>query len=45
MLQCPTIETVVVVKHTGIQIEISELSGREIFYERLIEGEPAECEC
>lgn len=44
LLQCPTIETVVVVNHTGSQIEISDLSGREIFYERLIEGEPAECE-
>ena len=45
MLQCPTIETVIVVKHTRSKIEISELSGKEIFYERLIEGEPAECEC
>ena len=45
MLQCPTIETVIVVKHTGSKIDISDLSGREIFYERLIEGEPAECEC
>jgi len=45
MLQCPNIETVVVVKHTGIPIEMSDLSGKEIFYERLIEGEPAECEC
>ncbi len=44
MLQCPTIETVIVVKHTGSPIEISDLSGKEIFYERLIEGEPAECE-
>ncbi len=44
MLQCPTVETVIVVKHTGIPIEISDLSGREIFYETLIEGEPAECE-
>ncbi|MEN6292859.1 MAG: AMP-binding protein, partial [Methanobacterium sp.] len=44
MLQCPTVETVVVVKHTGIPIEMSELSGREIFYETLIEGEPAELE-
>ena len=41
----PTIETVVVVKHTGSEIEVSDLSGKEIFYERLIEGEPAECEC
>lgn len=44
MLQCPTIETVVVVKHTENPIEISDLSGKEIFYERLIEGEPAECD-
>jgi acetyl-CoA synthetase len=45
MLQCPTIETIIVVKHTKSKIEISDLSGREIFYEQLIEGEPAECEC
>ncbi|WP_414468817.1 acetate--CoA ligase [Methanobacterium sp. ACI-7] len=45
MLQCPTVETVIVVKHTGIPIEISDLSGREIFYETLLEGEPGECEC
>ncbi len=44
MLQCPTVETVVVVKHTGNPIEVSELSGKEIFYDQLIEGEPAECE-
>lgn len=44
ILQCPTIETVVVVKHTGSPIEISDLSGREIFYERLIEGESDECD-
>ncbi len=43
MLQCPTIETVVVVKHTESPIEISDLSGKEIFYERLIEGESDEC--
>ena len=43
MLQCPTIETVVVVKHTGSPIEISDLSGKEIFYERLVEGESDEC--
>ena len=34
MLQCPTIETVIVVKHTGSEIEISDLSGKEIFYEQ-----------
>jgi len=44
ILQCPTIETIVVVNHTGTPIEISELSGREIFYERLVDGEPAYCE-
>ncbi len=45
MLQCPTVETVIVVKHTQNEIKMSELSGKEIFYDRLIEGEPAECEC
>ncbi len=40
VLQCPTIETIVVVKHTGSPIEISDLSGREILYDRLVEGEP-----
>ncbi|HTX61584.1 MAG TPA: acetate--CoA ligase, partial [Methanobacterium sp.] len=44
ILQCPTLETVVVVNHTGTPIETSELSGREIFFERLIEGEPSHCE-
>ncbi|MCK9150601.1 acetate--CoA ligase [Methanobacterium alcaliphilum] len=43
LLQCPTIETVVVVKHTGNPIKISELSGREIFYETLIDGESDDC--
>ena len=45
MLLCPNIETVVVVRHTGSPIEMSDLSGKEILYDRLIEGEPAECEC
>ncbi|GAB4311469.1 MAG: acetate--CoA ligase [Methanobacteriaceae archaeon] len=44
VLRCPSVETIVVVNHTGSKIEISELSGREIFYDRLIEGEPVECE-
>jgi len=44
VLQCPTIETVIVVKHTGIPIEISDLSEKEIVYETLIEEEPVECE-
>ena len=44
LLQCPTIETVIVLKHTGSEINVSDLSGREIFYDRFLEGEPAECE-
>ena len=44
LLQCPTIETVIVLQHTGNEIKMSDLSGREIFYDRLLEGEPAECE-
>lgn len=44
ILQCPTVETIIVVNHTGTPIEISELSGREIFYERLVDGEPSHCE-
>jgi acetyl-CoA synthetase len=43
ILQCPTIETVVVVRHTGNPINVSELSGREILYDRLVEGESDEC--
>jgi len=44
LLQCPTIETVIVLPHTGNKIDVSDLSGREIFYDRFLEGEPAECE-
>ncbi len=43
LLQCSTIETVVVVKHAGNPIKISELSGREIFYDTLVDGESDEC--
>ncbi len=43
LLQCSTIETVVVVKHAGNPIKISDLSGREIFYETLVDGESDEC--
>ena len=43
LLQCSTIETVVVVKHAGNPMKISELSGREIFYETLVDGESDEC--
>jgi acetyl-CoA synthetase len=38
-----TIETTIVVKHTGNPIHMSELSGKEIFYDTLLEGEPDEC--
>ncbi len=44
LLQSHTIETVIVVEHTGNPIETSDLSGREISYKRLIEGESAEFE-
>jgi acetyl-CoA synthetase len=44
VLQCPTLETIIVVKNAGNPIEISELSGREVMYDSLIEGEPSECE-
>jgi acetyl-CoA synthetase len=43
LLKCPTIETVVVVEHTKSPIKVSELSGKEIIYERLLEGESDEC--
>lgn len=44
ILQCPTIETTVVVKHTDIDIEMSDISGREMLFDRLIEGEEDRCE-
>ena len=44
MLQCPTVETVIVVKHTN-EVEMKELRGKELSYDKLIEGEPGECEC
>jgi len=43
VLQCPTVETTVVVKHAGNPITMSDLSGKEILYDSLVEGEPAEC--
>jgi len=42
LLQCPTVETTVVVKHAGNPIKMSDLSGKEIFYHSLVAGEPAE---
>ncbi|MDI9617764.1 acetate--CoA ligase [Methanothermobacter sp.] len=44
ILQCPTIETTVVVKHTDIDIKMSDISGREMLFDRLIEGEEDRCE-
>lgn len=44
LLQSHTVETVIVVNHTGNSIESSDLSGREISYERLIDGESDEFE-
>ncbi len=44
LLQSHTVETVIVVNHTGNPIESSDLSGREISYDRLIEGESDEFE-
>ncbi|MBM4240216.1 MAG: acetate--CoA ligase [Euryarchaeota archaeon] len=40
----PIVETIIVVKNAGNPIKISELSGREVMYSSLIEGEPSECE-
>lgn len=42
--QCPTIETTIVVKHCGNPIKMSDISGDDIWYTRLIEGEPNKCE-
>ena len=39
MLQCPSVQTVVLVNHTGRYNDVTDLRGNEIFYERLIEGE------
>ncbi|CDG66118.1 MAG: acetyl-CoA synthetase [Methanobacterium sp.] len=43
LLKCHTIETTIVVKHAGNPIHMSELSGKEIFYDTLLKGEPDEC--
>jgi acetyl-CoA synthetase len=43
LLKCHTIETTIVVKHAGNPIHMSELSGKELFYDTLLEGEPDEC--
>ncbi|MGZ7070059.1 MAG: acetate--CoA ligase [Methanobacterium sp.] len=49
-IQCPSVETLIVVENTGNPIEISligdtsEISGKTLTYNSLLEGEPAECE-
>ncbi len=49
-IQCPSVETMIVVENTGNPIEISdigdtsEISGKTLTYNSLLEGEPAECE-
>ncbi|ADP76878.1 acetyl-coenzyme A synthetase [Methanothermus fervidus DSM 2088] len=41
--KCPSVETIVVVNHANVPVKISELTGREFFYDKLIEGEDSEC--
>ena len=40
---CPSVETTIVVKHAGNPITMSDLSGKEVFFHTLVEGEPSEC--
>ena len=35
--ECQTVETTIVVKHAGNPITMSDLSGKEILYDKLIE--------
>jgi len=44
VLQCPSIETMIVVKHCGNEVNMSDLSGKDIWYDKLVEGESTECE-
>lgn len=44
ILHSKTIETVLVVQHTGRPMDVADLSGYEIFYDRLIEREPDQFE-
>jgi len=44
VLRCPTIETSIVVKHSGNDVQRSDLSGKDIWYDKLIEGESSSCE-
>jgi acetyl-CoA synthetase len=40
---CPSVETTIVVKHAGNPVTMSDLSGKEVFFHTLVEGEPSEC--
>jgi acetyl-CoA synthetase len=45
VLQCPTVQTVVLVNHTGKYNDESEIRENEIFYDKLIAGEGDKCDC
>ena len=40
--ECPSIETVVVVRRTGNEVPMT--AGRDVWYEDVVAGQPAECE-
>ena len=44
ILRCPTVQTTVILEHTGIPIELSDISGKEVLYNSIIEGEDDKCE-
>jgi len=44
VLHCPTVQTTVILEHTGIPIELSDISGKEVLFDSIIEGEDAKCE-
>ena len=45
VLDCPTVQTVVVVNHTGEFDGVDELEGNEVLYDKFIEGVSDTCEC
>ena len=45
VVHCPSVQTVVVVNHTGVYDDIDDLHGNEILYNRLVEGEEDRCDC
>ncbi len=44
ILRCPSIQSVVVINHVKESYELAELSGIELLYDRLVEGESSYCE-